>query len=259
MKLASKQEGPSKTSAKKGDIVFIHGTGSNSQMWLKQIPFFAERGYGCTLLDLRGHGDTAEPRMKTNLRVHADDVVETLSQANLEMPAYFVGHSLGAIISVFLANEKPELFKAIFAASLPGTVSPWVVRGFRIFYNGVLQSVHKSGLHSYLAWRERTLFEMNEFTLNEIADQFGSMDLRDTVRSVKVPVHFAAGRFDPVARFPEVKTMHRELPGSTLKVFNLGGHNFMDASAAEFNNWILGYLTNQAGKVGIAGATDITV
>jgi pimeloyl-ACP methyl ester carboxylesterase len=98
---------------------------------------------------------------------------------------------------------------------------------------------------------------MNEFTLNEIADQFGSMDLRDTVRSVKVPVHIAAGRFDPVARFPEVQRMHLELPGSTLKVFNLGGHNFMDASAAEFNNWIFSYLTNQVGKVGTSGAKDV--
>ena len=242
MKLASKSEGPDKAGAKKGDIVFIHGTGSNSQMWRHQVPFFVERGYRCILLDLRGHGETAEPKMKTSLRVHADDVTETLSQSNLDMPAYFVGHSLGAIISVFLANERPEWFKAIFAASMPGTVSPAVVLSFRMFYKGVLKSVRRSGLHSQLAWRERTLFEMDEFTLKEIADEFGSIDLKDTVRSVKCPVHFAAGRFDPVARYSQVRQMHAQLAGSTLKVFNWGGHNFMDASAEEFNHWIINHI-----------------
>ena len=248
MKLATKREEPGKTDAKKGEIVFIHGTGSNSQMWQNQVPFFVERGYRCTLLDLRGHGDTDEPRMKTSLRVHADDVIETLSQANLDMPAYFVGHSLGAIISVFLAKEKPEWFKAIFAASMPGTVSPAVVLSFRVFYNGVLQTIRKSGLHSRLAWRERTLFEMDEYTLREIADEFGSIDLRDKVQSVRCPIHFAAGRFDPVARYREVKRMHTELAGSTLKVFDWGGHNFMDASAEEFNDWIFSHLADPSGK-----------
>ncbi|PWT99795.1 MAG: hypothetical protein C5B53_04935 [Candidatus Melainabacteria bacterium] len=256
MKLASKSEGPDKADAKKGDIVFIHGTGSNSQMWRNQVPFFVERGYRCILLDLRGHGGTEEPKMKTSLRVHADDVSETLSQKDLDTPAYFVGHSLGAIISVFLANEKPEWFKAIFAASLPGTVSPAVVLSFRMFYNGVLQSVRKSGLHSQLAWRERTLFEMDEFTLKEIADEFGSIDLRDKVRSLKCPVHFATGRFDPVARYPQVKQMHSELAGSTLKVFNWGGHNFMDASAGEFNDWIFSYLANQASKIDLPASKN---
>jgi hypothetical protein len=38
--------------------------------------------------------------------------------------------------------------------------------------------------------------------------------------------------------------MHADLKNSTLKVFNLGGHNFMDASADEFNEWILKYIVD---------------
>jgi pimeloyl-ACP methyl ester carboxylesterase len=239
VKLAIKRKRPGKFDTEKGEIVFIHGTGSNSQMWRHQVPFFLERGYSCTLIDLRGHGDTPEPGEKTSLRVHADDLAETLLQGSTNLPAYFVGHSLGAIIAVFLAQEKPEWFKTIFAASLPGTVSPVVVQAYRMFLNGPMQTVRRSGLHSHLAWRERTLFEMDEFTMREIADEFGSIDLRNMVRTTKCPIHFAAGRFDPVARYSEIMKMHAERKGSDLKVFNWGGHNFMDTRASEFNDWIL--------------------
>lgn len=226
----------------KSEIVFIHGTGSNSQMWSRQLPFFLERGYGCTLLDLRGHGQSPDPKEKTSLRIHAEDVLETLSNAQVKSPAYFVGHSLGAMIMVHLASEKPELFKTIFAASLPGKVSPAVVLAFRCFISGPLQAVRKSGFHRHLAWRERTLFEMDRFTLNEIADEFGTMDLSNTVSTLKCPVHFAAGRFDPVAQYAQIVRMHHGLDQSSLRVFEWGGHNFMDTRAPEFNNWILKHI-----------------
>jgi pimeloyl-ACP methyl ester carboxylesterase len=256
VKLSFNREKPRNSDTAKSEIVFIHGTGSNSQMWQNQVPFFVEQGYPCTLLDLRGHGGTPEPREKTSLRVHADDVVETLSHAEVRLPAYFVGHSLGAIISVFLACEKPELFKSIFAVSLPGTVSPAVVQAFRVFLSGPLQSIRKSGLHKHLAWRERTLFEMDKFTLSEIADEFGSMDLRSSVADLKCPVHFAVGRFDPVASCAEVQKMQAGLKGSSLEIFEWAGHNFMDASAKEFNNWLFKHIAGQVGAFKPADKKD---
>jgi pimeloyl-ACP methyl ester carboxylesterase len=250
VQLSFRKELPPQASerVKKRDIVFIHGTGSNSDMWKAQVPFFVERGHRLTLIDLRGHGNTPEPMEETSLRVHLDDVADTLSAAQVNLPAYFVGHSLGAIIPVFLARERPEWIETIFAASLPGKVLPPVVLSFRLFLNGPMQTMRKSGLHRRLAWRERTLFEMDRFTLSEIAEQFGKVDVLEAIGNVKCAIHFAAGRFDPVAPFWQVMAMQKRLKKSSLQVFEWGGHNFMDARPTEFNNWIDSLITDNGNE-----------
>src|SRR5581483_5488532 len=101
------------------DIVFIHGTGSNAKMWQSQVQFFTALGYACTLIDLRGHGQSDEPNERTDLNIHRQDLLETLQASDVRLPAYFIGHSLGAIVALDLAEKNPELVKAVFAACIP--------------------------------------------------------------------------------------------------------------------------------------------
>jgi pimeloyl-ACP methyl ester carboxylesterase len=226
----------------KGEIIFIHGTGSNLAMWNQQVPFFLERGYNSTLVDLRGHGKTPEPGEDTSMRVHLNDVIETLEAAQTAFPAYFVGHSLGAMIAMSIAGERAELVDCVFAASLPGKILPAVVHSFNFLMKGPIQTLQASGIGRHFAWRERTLLEMREFTLKEIANQFGKMDLKSDYAQVKCPVHLAAGRFDPIAVYWEVRDIHSQMSNSTLTVFEWAGHNFMDADADKFNDWILAHM-----------------
>jgi pimeloyl-ACP methyl ester carboxylesterase len=236
-------------------IVFLHGTGSNSHMWNQQLPFFLERGHACYLIDLRGHGDSAEPGESTDLAVHLSDIHDTISDADIKYPAYFVGHSLGAIISLRLAKDSPELVKSIFAASVPIKVIQPLVPAFNMFLSGPFQVVHASGIYKHFAWRERTLFEMNTFTLGQIGASFGKTDLTGWLSDVKQPIHFACGRFDPVACFLFTIPMQKTLPNSTLQMFEWGGHNFMDARPEKFNNWILSHMNNPSAlNVGSANA-----
>lgn len=241
MKLSIRQEFPDEQSNSTGkkDIIFIHGTGSNSGMWKAQAPFFVKRGHRVTLIDLRGHGETPEPMEETSLDVHLNDLTHTLGEANVKFPAHFVGHSLGAIVAVYLARQKPEWIESILAASLPGKVFPPIVYAFQGFLNGPMQAIAASKMHKHLAWRERTLFEMKPFTLKEIARQFAKLDTRIAIPELRCSVHFATGRFDPIALFWQTMAMKRGLDNSSLKVFEWAGHNFMDARPDEFNDWIL--------------------
>jgi pimeloyl-ACP methyl ester carboxylesterase len=224
------------------DVVFLHGTGSNSYMWERQAKFLASKGHRAFLIDLRGHGGSPDHDEAYGLAEHEADVLETIKAAGVEFPAYFVGHSLGAIISVTLASKRPELFKGIFAASLPGKVLQPLAVALKGFVRGPMQTVRSIGLHKFLAWREKTLLETKANVLDEIANQFASLDLVEKPLQVKCPVHFANGFFDPVAPYWHVLTMHRNLPGSTLKTFGLGGHNFMDAEEEAVNNWLLEHI-----------------
>jgi pimeloyl-ACP methyl ester carboxylesterase len=244
VKLAWRVELPSGdgTGKARHDVVLLHGTGSNSQMWERQAKFLASHGHRAFLIDLRGHGLSPDHSETCGLSEHDADVLETMKEAGVEFPAYFVGHSLGAIIAVSLASKQPELVKGIFAASLPGKVLPPLPLALKGFVRGPMQTARSIGLHKRLGWREKTLLEMKPSVLDDIAHQFADLNFVEKPLPVKCPVHFANGLFDPVAPYWHVLTMHRMLPGSTLKTFRLGGHNFMDAEEHEVNNWLLQHL-----------------
>ncbi|HEY9681097.1 MAG TPA: alpha/beta hydrolase [Oculatellaceae cyanobacterium] len=227
----------------KPDVVFIHGTGSNSQMWSPQVEALSRQGHKCFLIDLRGHGKTPEVFEPTNLEVHKADVLETLEDLNINYPCIFIGHSLGAIISMELAQIKPDMFERVFAVGLPGRVFALVVVLFRIILRFPYEKLRGTSLHKMLPWRLYTLINTDRYTLTQIADNFQSLDYVSNPFNVKCPVHFSAGRFDPVAPFPYVKRMHQALPHSTLEIFELAGHNHMDQYPRRFNHWLSSSLT----------------
>jgi len=162
--------------------------------------------------------------------------------SQISFPSYFVGHSLGAIIAMFLANKQPDKVKGIFAAGLPGKVPSLVNRTFQLFISGPMQVLKNSELKRYLGWRQRTLIETPNFTLEQISANFANIDLINSLPQVNCPVHLACGRFDPIALYWHSKEIQKKLPGSTLKIFEWGGHNFMDANAGAFNAWIAQHM-----------------
>jgi len=236
VKLSVRVEGSSNGNV---DVVLIHGTGSSSGMWDRQVEMLNQNGYRCYLIDLRGHGATHEPEEPTNLKVHVEDVLETLHHAGIEFPAAFLGHSLGSLISLNIAQTRPDLADNLLLAALPGKVDAPIAAAFRMFLNGPFSKVKGSKFHEKMAWRERTLFNTPVYSLSQIVENFHNVDLFADPFTLECPVHLSAGRFDPVARFEQVVKMHKALPHSTLKVFDLAGHNFMDYNTHSFNHWVL--------------------
>jgi pimeloyl-ACP methyl ester carboxylesterase len=226
----------------KSDVIFIHGTGSNSDMWASQVKTLTDLGHRCFLIDLRGHGQTPEVFETTDIRVHLDDVMETLQALPIKYPASFVGHSLGAIISMELAQLHPEMFDRICAVGMPGKVYSIVVSLFKIVLLSPYEKLRGTSLHAVLPWRLKTLVSTDRFTLMQIVANFKELDYISTPFKISCPVHFSAGRFDPVAPFPFVKRMHSSLPHSTLRVFEFAGHNHMDQYPDQFNNWLASSL-----------------
>jgi pimeloyl-ACP methyl ester carboxylesterase len=227
----------------KPDVIFIHGTGSNSEMWQPQVDALKVRGYRSFLLDLRGHGATHEPKEPTGIDVHILDVLDTIENSEIKFPAIFVGHSLGAIISLVLAEQRPELFKQIFAVAMPGKILGPVVSGFEVILKLPYERLRGTQIHRKLPWRPRTLISTDRYTMGEIVRNFKNLDYVSRPFKIDCPVHFSAGRFDPVAPLMYVIQMHEALPHSTLKIFEMAGHNFMDQQPIEFNKWLLQYLS----------------
>ena len=224
------------------DVVLIHGTGSNGEMWNKQLDFLHKRGHRAYALDLRGHGLSEEPLDTTDLEVHMSDVLETLQTLDLHYPIVLVGHSLGSILSITIAERHPDMVQRVFAASLPGRVLKPMEVAFRWFLKGPFPKLQTLEFKDKLAWRERTLLETKIHTLEQIVENFGDVNFVDRKINVSCPVHFSVGRFDPVAPCVYVEHIHKALPTSTLKIYEWSGHNFMDLQFESFNQWLSGHL-----------------
>lgn len=226
-----------------GDIVLLHGTGARAEMWSKQIVALQNAGYRCIVPDLRGHGQTAEPKTSADLDAHIADVMETLNSIDIKFPVPFVGHSLGAIISMTIAERDPHLTSQVFAVSFPGRVPQVTRSAFKFFLGWPYRALKDTPIHRRLGWRERVLLDTDHFTLNEIVRNFETINFATSVPKVThCPVHFAVGRFDPIALCTHVALMHKALPNSSMQVFEFAAHNCMDTHSKHFNKWLIKHL-----------------
>ncbi len=217
----------------------IHGTGARAEMWSPQIRLLEEQGFRCIVPDLRGHGESEDPRDSTGIEAHLEDILETLEYHAVRFPAIFAGHSLGSIISLELAAKRPELFLKILAAAMPGRVPALTVLTFKAFLGMPFHAIKSVGLHKNFAWRERVLMDTSHHSLQQIVENFGDLNYIDNLPAVTCPVHFVVGRLDPIALANHVEEMHKLLPNSSLEVIEWAGHNCMDSQPGPFNKWFL--------------------
>ncbi|MDP9458640.1 MAG: hypothetical protein CYG60_06030 [Actinobacteria bacterium] len=101
--------------------VLIHGVTSSSRTWWRVGPWFARRGWRTVAVDLRGHGDS--PRMSggETLADLASDVHETV-QGLLnpgERVDVLAGHSLGALTSLKLGTDHPDIMRRLVLEDPP--------------------------------------------------------------------------------------------------------------------------------------------
>jgi pimeloyl-ACP methyl ester carboxylesterase len=237
MKLAIHLYNPPQGLPARRDMVLIHGTGAKAEMWRGQIDQLVDRGYRCIVPDLRGHGASREPLGSADLESHLEDMLETLAAVPVRFPVSMAGHSLGSIIALELAARRPELVCNILAVSMPARVPRLTTAAFRWLLGRPYHIIRRSGVHRSLGWRERVLIETNHHALSQIATHFADLDYIESPPRVNCPVHFAVGRFDPVAPCGYLQRLHHALPGSTMTIIEWAGHNCMDSQPKAFNRW----------------------
>lgn len=90
-------------------LVFVHGVGTSGEIWADDLAPLAE---DCRLIayDRRGYGaSSASPRDWRRHRADAEALIEALDAA----PAVLVGYSGGAMVTVPLALERPDLVSSL--------------------------------------------------------------------------------------------------------------------------------------------------
>lgn len=104
-------------------LLFIHGLGSSSRDWEKQVNFFSTH-YKVITFDLRGHGKTDKPNEPYTVALFAQDTAQLIQTLGLQ-DVIIIGHSLGGMIAFQLALDFPQCVKRmVIVNSAPAVLFP---------------------------------------------------------------------------------------------------------------------------------------
>jgi pimeloyl-ACP methyl ester carboxylesterase len=102
-------------------IVYLHGLGEAGGVFqpLQREPVLANVGFTHTVPDLPGYGRSAWPEPPLGLEALADQLILWLAES--PTPPVLVGHSMGGVLAVLVAEASPSAVKAV--VNIEGNVS----------------------------------------------------------------------------------------------------------------------------------------
>ena len=111
-------------------VVLLHGIGSRGQSWWPVIDPLAAR-FHLYQLDLRGHGASGKPSAGYLVEHYAADLNAALDALDLQSgEPRIMGHSLGALVTLYWASQRPSLAAALVVEDPSLRVPPDIVEAF---------------------------------------------------------------------------------------------------------------------------------
>ena len=103
-------------------MILLHGGLGSGEMFGPTLPALAER-HQVIVVDLQGHGRTADIDRPIDIKLMADDVAALIDYLGLEKPD-IVGYSLGGGVAFFTAVKYPERWASSSAPRLTSGAIP---------------------------------------------------------------------------------------------------------------------------------------
>jgi sigma-B regulation protein RsbQ len=226
-------------------MVFAHGFGCDQNMWRHVTPAF-ERDYRIVLFDYVGSGKSDlgayDAERYGSLNGYAQDIVEILEALDLR-DVILVGHSVSCMIAVLAARSAGDrVSRLIMVGPSPRYINDTdYVGGFeRADIEGLLEMMDKN----YIGWANflapaivknpdhpelaQELTESFCSTDPIIARRFAEAtffaDNRHDLASVNIPSLILQCSDDIIAPLDVGEYLHKNIPGSTLRVMKATGH-----------------------------------
>jgi pimeloyl-ACP methyl ester carboxylesterase len=98
-------------------LVLVHGSWDSHHDWDLVVPRLAD-SFRVLTYDRRGHSKSERPTGQGSVREDVADLAALIEHLGL-VPAWVVGNSFGASITLRLAGERPDLFRGLIAHEPP--------------------------------------------------------------------------------------------------------------------------------------------
>ena len=89
-------------------LLLVHGFGASIGHWRKNIPILADGGYRVFAIDLLGFGGSAKPPLDYSMDLW-QEMLRDFWEANIGEPTVFVGNSIGALLSLMMVADYPDI------------------------------------------------------------------------------------------------------------------------------------------------------
>jgi len=225
-------------------LLLLHGgLGTALLHYHRELPFFAER-YHVIAPDLRGYGRSSPPRSYPPDFYHRDATdMGMLLKALASEPAHVLGWSDGAIISVILAVNHPELVRSVViwggqASNLEQERAAWDrLVDTRTWSPRALERFQEA--QGPANWPG--ILERLHAGYSAILDAGGEIIAR-RLGEIRCPVLIIHGEDDPIVPVAHAYTMHAAIPQSELHLWPGVGHLPHREREAEFRALVLEFL-----------------
>lgn len=225
-------------------LVFLHGWGSNKNVWDRVIENFSQ-DFRCLAIDLPGFGKSQMPSKTLSVHDYSRIINKLLDKLDLG-ELVLIGHSFGGAISIVLSSiNEVRIRKLILVDSsgirLKREKFAVVALGARIlsplfkpkFMQGLRRKVYKFiGNEDYL-----DSGELRSTYLKVIEE-----DISDNLCRIDLPTLIVWGESDKDTPLWMAEKMKKDIDGSKLHIFPKSGHYSFLENLDEFVNILRNFL-----------------
>jgi pimeloyl-ACP methyl ester carboxylesterase len=241
-------------------VVFIHGIGGGSSIWIKQIREF-KKHYNLLLVDLPGHGESSYGLKDLNGNSFYDignEVLRVLNYENINK-AHFVGISLGTIVVRAINDINPEIVSSMVLGgavekfnltakliiSLGSSLKHFIPYMWLYKLSALILMPRKRHSESRLAFvKEATKLGKEEFIdWFNLHSQIDSLLLDCNNKNSDTPKLYIMGSEDYMF-LPYIKSVVNPSRNELLLVIDKCGHVCNIEKSKEFNEMVISYLSN---------------
>jgi aminoacrylate hydrolase len=243
-------------------LLLVAGLGGKGSFWSAQIPHL-QRHFRVITHDHRGTGGSSRSAIVYSAGQMADDLIRLMDALRIER-AHLCGHSTGGAVGQHVALRYPDrLGRLVLSGSWCGPDALFV-ETFRLRRQVLItcgpQAYYMLGtlLAAPAEWTRERFASFEDHVAPRIADFPGleielsrlsavmSHDLRSEVHRIAARTLVLGAQDDQLTPPGFQRELAERIPAARLQVFDSGGHFFPITRAAEYNEHVLHFLSQES-------------
>jgi 4,5:9,10-diseco-3-hydroxy-5,9,17-trioxoandrosta-1(10),2-diene-4-oate hydrolase len=260
--------------AGKPALVLLHGLAETSAFFWRPLIAHFGKDHHIIAFDLLGHGDSDKPGMGYEIYQQAQLIAEAIVRMGLA-PATFIGHSLGGIISTYIALNSAFLVDklVLYDTPLPDSGRKNVQRFIRysplrtsflwpfvlpVMIRAVVTSMPIRLIMRFflITWRVHYHVDrLNEEYLGQASrhssyavlemtrDSFLKVNLIRQLQNLHVPTCIIVGDNDLMVPVEEARQWAKLIPDARFHVIENAGHVSLLDNPTDFNHAVADFLS----------------